>query len=311
MKTKVCILSGGDSVEREVSLRSAHNLLDNINKNKYDAYIKKIEKSDRGDWINSLAEDKPDIILSTLHGGKGENGAVQGLLECMGIPYVGSKVTASALGMNKKVFKELMKYNSIPVAEDIFVKKDEEIELFRQSVENMGYPVIVKPNNGGSSIGISIAEDFEELRLAADIIKDLDDDILIERYIKGKEVTCCVTENENGLDVLPLLEIKTGSRFYDFNEKYNDEQRRVELSTMPDFLQTMIKEIAKKVFNILDCRGYANVEMIVREEQICVIEINTLPGMTKKSPLPKAAEILENGFGTFIERLIEFELHKK
>lgn len=314
MKIKICILMGGSSIERDVSFKSAHKILNNINNgnNNYNVAVIKIsEDESNNNWVKELIEFSPNIVLSALHGGRGENGEIQGLLDCLNIPYVGSKVLSSSICINKYLSKVIMKANCIPVAEDVFVKKGESLIQYEEKINQLGYPVIVKPNNGGSSIGISVANSFEEVEKSIFDIEKYNDDILIEKFIKGREVSCGIVQTKDKLEVLPVLDIMVSDKFYDYNSKYIDDISKVDFSTLPDFLQTMIKEIAKKVFNILNCEGYGVVDMIVHEEQIYVLEVNTLPGFTKNSLIPMEIKGIGMSFEQFLDNLIEYELSKK
>ena len=302
MKKKIGVLSGGKSAEREVSFMSAENILNALDKEKFDVKQYIVPKEKNTDWIKEIVNDPPDLMLNLLHGGDGENGAVQGLLDCMGIRYYGSEVLSSAVCMSKNVSKTLMRAYSIPVAEDIFVKKDRSLEDIE--IEKMGFPVIVKPNCGGSSIGIYVAENYEELKDAFEKIRDMGDDILIEKYIKGNEITCCVIKTDDKLNVLPILDIQTDGKIFGYNEKYDRKNARVRFSELPEFQKTMIKEIAKKTFDILECDDFAAVDMIVKEEQVYVIEVNTIPGLTKNSLLTQAVEVSGTAFKKFINMTV-------
>lgn len=311
MKVKLCILVGGGSCEREVSFRSKENILKAIDENKYDINVIEVPKNKDKAWIRELMDISPDIVLSALHGGEGENGAVQGLLECLDIKYLGSDVLSSALCMDKFVSKAIMKANYIPVAEDVLIKEKEEALKYKEDIREIGFPVVVKPNRGGSSLGISIVNSFDELEEGVKAARKIDTEILVEKYIEGREITCGVIETENGLEVLSVLDITTENRsFYDYSAKYEDEKTKIGFSTLPEFQQTMIKEIAKKAFSVLKCKGYGIVDMIVKEEQVYVIELNTLPGLTQHSLIPKTAEVSGLGFAGFLDRLIKFELER-
>jgi D-alanine-D-alanine ligase len=308
-KTKVVILAGGSSTEREISFQTSEEMYKNLDKNKYDIDIISIPNDSSNQWVIKLINSKPNIVISALHGGDGEDGTVQGLLECLNIKYIGTKVLGSALGMDKYLSKQIMKLNHIPVAEDVFILKNEELCTYEEEVNKLGYPLVVKPNKGGSSIGISIVNDYDALIKAIDIVKALGEDILIERYIQGREVTCGLVEGRNGVEVLTVLDIDSNSTFYDYRAKYEDDTTKIVFSTLPKFLQDMIQEIAKKVFVTLKCRGYARVDMIVKEEQIVVLEINTLPGMTSHSLIPKAIQGKGSSYSEFLNSLIEFEMN--
>ncbi len=308
MKTKIGILSGGNSIEKSISLKSCENILSSLDKDKYDIKVYNVDINSK-DWIESLISNPPDIILSALHGGRGENGSMQGLLHYMGIPFVGSRVLSSSLCMDKNIAKTIMRANHIPVAEDIYIKRNEDISIYKDSLERLGYPLIIKPNRGGSSIGIKICSSFNEIAEGADIIiNKYDDDILIEKYIQGSEIACCVIEGK-GFKKVCVLDISSKGAIFDYNDKY-EKDNTADISHMPKFMQDMISSMAEKVFDCLKCRGYSLVDMIVKEEQIYVLEVNTLPGLTKTSLMPKAAKLLGMTFGEFLDRLIEFELNK-
>ncbi len=305
-KIKLGILSGGNSIEREVSVKSCENLLNSLNKEKYDITLYNVDINKK-DWILSLISNPPDVILNSLHGGRGENGSMQGFLHYLNIPYIGSKVLSSSICMDKKIAKTIMEANHIPTAQDIYVKRNENINVYKENLKRLGYPLIIKPNRGGSSIGIKICKSYEDiLNGAKDIINKYDDDILIEKYIKGREIACCVLENHNSKEVC-ILDISSEDNIFSYEDKY-EKSNSANISNMPEFMQDMIKAMAVKTFDCLKCRGYALVDMIVKEEQIYVLEVNTLPGLTKTSLIPKAANIIGISFGEYLDRLIGFEL---
>jgi D-alanine-D-alanine ligase len=248
---------------------------------------------------------KPDIVLNALHGGKGEDGSIQGLLECMDIPFVGSGVSASALCMDKTLCKTVMKNAGIPVIDSMCVCRGDDTLAAAESAGRLGYPLIVKPNRGGSSIGISVVENAESLKKAIDgIFAEYDDDAIVEKYINGNEVTCAVVLGENGPEVISLLDINKTRGIFDYKAKYEDKEWSGGISSLPSYMQDMINGIAKKAFVLLGCSGYACVDMIIDEEQIYVIEVNTLPGMTEQSLIPNAVKALGTDMGDFLDRLI-------
>lgn len=306
-KIKLSVLMGGASVEREVSFRSAENILKNLSPEKYD--IKAIEvPKDKADtaWVNELIAFSPDFVLSALHGGRGENGAVQGLLQCLNIPYAGSRVLPCALCMNKQMTKDIMDYDHIPVADGEFIPFEDDVDMYEQRLALLEYPLIVKPNRGGSSIGIAIVNDFEQLKEAVnDIREKYEDDVLAEKYIDGKEVTCAVMETEKGIKVMSVLDIKKSRGIYDYDAKYLSKESAVSFTTLPDYMRTMIENIAIKAFRTLKCSGYGCVDMLIKDEQIYVIEINTLPGMTDHSLIPQAVNEMGLTLSEFLDKLIE------
>ncbi|MDO5388415.1 MAG: D-alanine--D-alanine ligase [Clostridia bacterium] len=306
---KLGILAGGSSAEREVSFKSCENLVNTLDKNKYDIHIYSLRSENDKEWIYEIMKDEPDVVVSALHGGLGENGSIQGLLNCINVPYIGSKVLASALCIDKKRAKTVLEANHIQTAADVFIKKGESVGLYGDEIRQIGFPIIVKPNKGGSSIGIEIVTNFEELDNAVkNIEKKYNDDALAEKFIKGKEITCCVFENGGNAEVMAVLEVNKKGEIFDYEDKY---ERGVSsaLSKMPEFMQDMVKTIAAKAFKLLKCNGYACVDMIVMEEQIYVIEVNTLPGLTENSLIPKACQSYGIKFGDFMDMMIGNEIN--
>jgi len=308
-KLKIAVIYGGEA-EREVSIMSSKEILKALDRQKYDVIPIEIPADGDPAWVNELLSAAPDVVLLSLHGGVGEDGSLQGLLECLRIPYVGSKVQGSAIALDKAMSKLIMRARHIPVADDVLIRRGEDFARFRDEVLRLGLPLVVKPNRFGSSIGVSIVRDWEDLERAVAEVKALDDDIMVEKFIQGQEVTCGVIETPDGLEVLTVLDIDAdaGDAFYDYNAKYFNEMTKIEFSSQPAFVQTMIQEIAKDVFRALNCCGYGRVDMIVSEEQVYVLEINTLPGLTSHSLIPKAAKGKGLDFGEFLDRLIEFEV---
>lgn len=303
-KAKVAVLKGGSSAEREVSLMTAEKIMASIDTSKYDAYEIEAEADGGCGWVEELINSRPDFVLIALHGGIGEDGSVQGLLECLGVPYGGSGVLASAVGMDKYISKTIMKANSIPVADDIFLPKDADYRIKLDAMAGMGFPLVVKPNKGGSGIGIAYADNIEELARAIEEAAAHGGDVLVEKFIDGREVTCGVAERNGRLEVMPILDIDMKEGRYDYKARYEDDRSDIGFSSLPDFMQVMIREIAKKTYRALNCSGYARVDMIVSQEQIYVLEINTLPGLTVRSLIPRALEGESGGVTAFIDCII-------
>jgi D-alanine-D-alanine ligase len=317
-RKKVTILAGGSSVEREISLKSAENLVDNLSTEKYIVTVTELP-SDKNNtsWVMDIIKNKPDIVFSALHGGIGENGSVQGLLKCLNIPYIGSKVLSSALCMDKRMSKEVLKANHIQVAEQVFVERFDDFSKYTEQIKNLGFPVIVKPNRGGSSIGIEVVDRIEGAEAATlNIFEKYNDDVVIEKYIEGKEVAVFVIEGIGSLTATPVLDIKKSGEYFDYQEKYFNKENALQ-STIPAFMQDMLVEMAKKAFKALKCSGYCCVDMIVVDERIYVIEVNTLPGITKTSLLPEGVKHINDdcgvklGFDEFLDKMIDFELEKQ
>lgn len=311
-KVRIGILMGGSSAEREISYRSAENIINSLNRDKYDIIRYDIPLGSGGEWIGTLAADKPDIVLNALHGGKGEDGGVQGVLSCLDIPFVGSGVAASALCMDKTLCKTVMASGHIPVIEGITIKRGSSLTAVEESAARIGFPLIVKPNKGGSSLGISVVNNIAELEAAAKkVFTDFNDDALVEKYIDGREVTCAVLQGEDTPEVFSLLDINKTRGIFDYEAKYVDKEWSGGISNLPAYMQDTITGIAKKAFTLLGCHGYACVDMILMQEQVYVIEVNTLPGMTAQSLIPNAVKALGMDLGAFLDELIDYKLRYK
>lgn len=306
MKPKIIILFGGESFEREISLQSSKEVIKHINHKKYDVTPIEVPKEKDSRWIHSLLNISPDVIFNLLHGGNGENGSVSGLLNCLKIPFIGNGVLADAVSMNKNLCKTLLKSVGVPVCEDIFIKKNQNVSDFDEKINELGFPLIVKPNKGGASIGISIAENLIETKNAVNnIIKTYNDSVIIEKFIKGKEVTCVTLRENDSIKIMPVLDVSTDRGFYDYEAKYVNTDSRLEFSTLPFFIRKMIEDIAKKVFTVLECQGICCVDLIVHEEQVYFIEVNTVPGFTPNSTVTRTLKKLDISMESFIDNLIE------
>lgn len=304
-RIKLGILAGGNSAERDVSLKSCSNLINSLDKDKYDIHIYALPGDNSKEWIKEIMDKKPDIVVSALHGGQGENGSIQGLLHCLSIPYVGSGVLSSALCLDKKSAKTVLDANHIQTAADVFIKKGEKVDVYADDIRQLGFPLIVKPNRGGSSIGIEVVENIERLEQAAkNIMGTYGDDVLAEKFINGKEITCCIFECGGAPKVMSVLEVNKKGEIFDYEDKYESGVSSA-LADMPEFMRDMVKMIGIKTFNLLQCKDYACVDMIVMEEQIYVIEVNTLPGLTQNSLIPKACMSYGISFGNFIDDIIK------
>lgn len=305
MKINLMILKGGMSLEREISLKSFENVIKNIDSQRYN--ILDIDVKDIYTLINNIKEFKPHIVLNLMHGGIGEDGTIQALLSSIGVKYVGSKALSSGICMDKNLSKTILKANNIPIIDYVYIKKDENPYLYKNEIDELIYPVIVKPNKGGSSIGIKVGKNIDEVFNIIEDIKALNDDILIEKFINGKEAICSLIQNKDGIRIMSILDINPKSDIFDYSAKY-DEDTNIYFSKLPKFLQTMIEEVAKKTFNVLNCEGYANIDFIIKDDDIYVLEVNTIPGLTNKSLLPKAINLSKDTLKDFLNEIIDFAI---
>ena len=299
---KVGIIMGGISSEREVSLASGESIFNHIDKEKYE--VSKIIINNKRDILEKVKG--LDFALLALHGKFGEDGTVQAFLDIMDIPYSGCGALSSSLCMDKNLSKKVLKAENIRTAKWITVKSIEEIDY--DKIKEIGYPVFVKPNNGGSSVATFKVYKKEDIKNA--VIEGLkyDEDVIIESFVKGREITCPIFNGE----LFPILEIKSKADFYDYKQKYaanGAEHLPVQLEKS---LYDEVKEMALKTFEVLKCEVYARVDMIISEEGVpYILEVNTLPGMTATSLFPQSAESIGISYSKFIDLIIETSLNKK
>lgn len=299
---KVGIIMGGISSEREVSLASGESIFNHIDKEKYE--VIKIIINNKRDILEKVTG--LDFALLALHGKFGEDGTVQAFLDIMDIPYSGCGALSSSLCMDKNLSKKVLKAENIRTAKWITVKSIEEIDY--EKIEEIGYPVFVKPNNGGSSVATFKVYKKEDIKDAVMEGLKYDEEVIIESFVKGREITCPIFNGE----LFPILEIKSKADFYDYKQKYaanGAEHLPVQLEKS---LYDEVKEMALKTFEVLKCEVYARVDMIISEEGVpYILEVNTLPGMTATSLFPQSAESIGIAYSKFIDLIIETSLNKK
>ncbi|MEK7061318.1 MAG: D-alanine--D-alanine ligase [Patescibacteria group bacterium] len=292
-KLRVAVLMGGRSPEYEISLISGKEVLANLPK-KYIGIPIVIPKNGNK-WLNNLLEAKADICFIAMHGPFGEDGKIQGMLDTLGIKYTGSGVAASAIGIDKILFRKIMK------AEDILMPKD-----------TTKLPCFIKPHNQGSSIGASIVRNKTELARAIKIARRYSDKILIEEYLVGKELTCAVLGNNNPTP-LPVIEIvpKKGE-FFDYESKYSESGAdEIVPARISKKLTKIVQELSIKVHQIIGAKGFSRVDFILKENKYPVIlEINTIPGLTPMSLLPKAAKAYGLSYSELLDRIIKYSVYE-
>jgi len=335
-KIRVAVVMGGQSPEREVSLCSGLNIIDNINRQKYDMLAVEIDKDGRwlarrrhstirlkdesvpvslergklesvshhSDTINIGASC--DIAFIALHGPYGEDGTIQGLFEMIGLPYTGSGVMASSIAMNKLISKKIFKYENIPTPEFVYFNKDvarDDNELM-QSVSSLGLPLVVKPVEQGSSIGVSIVNNVTKLFESIDEARKYGDDFIVEEYIDGREIQVGILGNSK-LITLPPIEIISKKEFFDYEAKYDPSLATeiVPADITPD-QRNLLNTLAIRAFEAIGCRGFARVDMFLKGNLAYVSELNTIPGLTKESLFPKEARACGINFTDLIDRII-------
>jgi D-alanine-D-alanine ligase len=352
-KLNIGILCGGKSAEHEVSLQSAKNIFEAIDREKFNPVLIGIDKN--GKWLYSahtraadfienadspvkisikpdsaeaqlnaksegflrIPEDPShsvqlDVIFPILHGPFGEDGTVQGLLKLADIPFVGSGVLGSAVGMDKDVMKRLLKDSGIPIGKFIVLRDWETIPPFSEIRAALGTPVFIKPANMGSSVGVSKAGNEEDFRTAVNEAFKYDVKIILEENIPGREIECSVLGNENPKASVPG-EVKATRDFYSYEAKYVDPDGAIlEIpANLPEEKIREIQALAIKTFQVLECQGLSRVDFFLKEDgAVLVNEINTMPGFTKISMYPKLWENSGISYTELITQLIEFAVER-
>ena len=316
MKIRVGVIRGGRSGEHEVSLRSAESILKAIDRNKYD--VVPITIAHDGSWKPFTLSPDPtvqrpvDVVFPILHGTYGEDGTVQGLFELANIPYVGAGVLGSSVGMDKDVMKRILRDAGLPIVAYWSLLKSELHTFLQAQMNELPYPVFVKPANLGSSVGITKAHAPEELPGALQTAAEYDRKIVVEQGIDTREIELSVLGNDDPIASVPG-EILPSREFYDYEAKYVDEDSRL-LIPAPLTLE-QVKEaqrMAIAAFKVLECSGMARVDLFLERPtgKFYVNEINTLPGFTSISMYPKLWEASGIPYSELIDRLITLAIER-
>ncbi|MBY0756632.1 D-alanine--D-alanine ligase [Clostridium sardiniense] len=301
---KIGVIMGGISSEREISLKSGESILENIDTKKYDVVKIVIDKKD--DIVNKVRDEKIDFALLALHGQFGEDGTVQSVLQSLEIPYSGCGPLSSAACMDKDMSKNLLKASGIRTAPWINLRDVSELNF--DDIEKLGYPVVIKPTHGGSSVATFIIKDRSEVLNAVEEGFKWDNEVMIEKFIKGEEITCPILGNE----MYPIVAIKPNAEFFDYAAKYNDGGSDEFVIELERDLHKEVEEMALATYRALKCSVYARVDMIVTEDKVpYILEVNTLPGMTKNSLFPKSAAGKNMTYSELLDKIIEESLKEK
>lgn len=297
---KIAVIMGGISSEREVSLNSGNEVYNNLNRDKYD--VVKIIIDDKKDVFTKITDDI-DFALLALHGKFGEDGCVQHILETMDIPYSGCGSLCSGMCMDKNVTKKMLRDSNLPTAPWTVVKSIEEIDY--DIIDNMGYPVFIKPNSGGSSVATFFIKHKDDVENAVREGLKVDEFVMIEKYISGGEFTSFVLSGE----VFPTISIKSDSEFFDYESKYSLENGATEeVVYLKDDLQQKLNTISKECWKIFNCKAYVRIDVIIDGDDIYVLELNTLPGMTKTSLIPRSAAARGMSYSELLDKIIEYSM---
>ena len=342
-KIKLGVIYGGMSTENEVSVISANSIIRNLDKDKYEIFPIYIDKN--GNWFKYQVESNSqvkesinenlqidniieylkqlDIIFPVLHGLYGEDGTIQGLFELIKVPYVGCKVLASSVGMDKAYAKIIFEKAGIKQTKYYYIKKyndkyiyvdkqfNEEIldikQISKKIEENLKYPMFIKPSNSGSSVGINKARNIEELEKNIEYASKFDNKIIIEQAIIGQEVECAVLGNEEVIASV-VGEIKSAEEFYSYDAKYNNKESKTYIpANISKEKSEEIRECAKKAFKAIDGKGLSRVDFFIEDktQQVYINEINTMPGFTSISMYPKLFENSGIKYKELLDKIIE------
>ena len=310
MKPKVAVLMGGRSLERSVSLKSGQRVERALKERGYRVIALDVDDA----LVPSLLSEKPDLVYIALHGKYGEDGTIQELLEIMEIPYTGPGPLASIIGFNKVLSKELFQDQGIPTPKYFTLSTPtiEEMgarELLKAIGDRLGYPLVVKPAEQGSALGLTIVREPSRLAEALVSAFNYDDRVLIEEYVKGTEVAVSVLGNEDA-ETLPPVEIVPSSGLYDFDSRYTPGKAEYYVpARLREEVDSEVRRIALETHRLLRCKDISRVDMIIGEDDVpYVLELNISPGMTETSLLPLAAEAAGMDFADLVERLVKVAL---
>ncbi len=305
---KVLVLMGGISTEREVSLKSGAAVAKALEEAGYTVETLDIKP----DNIAKISEIKPDVAYLALHGKGGEDGCIQGLLEWMGIPYTGPGLAASAICMDKTLTKKILLQGNIPTPKSVEYKREDCADVKKVAAELMnalGLPMVIKAPCQGSSIGVVIVREEGHISDAITEVLKYDDSLLAEQFVAGTEVSVPVIGNDNP-EVLPIIEITASNEFYDYQSKYTPGMsQHIIPARISKTAEERIRHYAAEAYKKTGCRGISRVDFMIDEnDNVYVIEINTIPGMTETSLVPDSARYVGISFSQLVDRIVKLAI---
>jgi D-alanine-D-alanine ligase len=325
-KLNIAILAGGNSSEANISLKSAAQISGWIDADKYNAYTIFIKGTrwelkhpelgeieiDKNDFSATVKGTKLkfDCALIAIHGTPGENGLLQGYLEMMNIPYTTGSVMNSSFTFHKYYCKELVKETGVNLAKGINLKRGQKFDT-DNIIKTLGLPIFVKPNESGSSYGVSKVKFAEDLLPAIENAFKEDRTIILEEFIGGREFTCGVFKSDNKEIVMPVTEIISMNEFFDYEAKYQNKSKEVTPAEISETLTKQIQEFSSKIYDRLDCRGIVRVDYIVDNDNIYFLEINTVPGMSEASIIPQQIKAMGGNLRNMFTLVIEDAVSRK
>lgn len=322
MIRRIALITGGYSGESVISYKSAATMQNNIDAAKWDCYLIDIHPDgwfyispvgekifvDKNDFSISLNGQHItfDAVLVGLHGTPGEDGKLQGYFDCLGIPYTSCDAATSALTFNKRYTVAVAAFAGINVAKSVHLFKNDGLDA-TAILNQLSLPVFVKPNNGGSSIGMSKVNNAEDMHTALQKAFDEDEQVLVEEFIKGREFTIGVFKTQGEIITLPMTEIITKNDFFDFEAKYEGKSEEVTPALTTEKISTQIKEAAEKIYKVFNCKGVVRIDFIYEEAKQLpyMLEINTVPGQSAASIIPQQVAAMRSTLKEFYSLLLE------
>jgi D-alanine-D-alanine ligase len=326
MKKKVALVTGGLSGEAQISYKSAITVNSNLDRNKFEVYQIDInpsgwwytpengapQKVNRDDFSITDGGSKInfDVVLLCIHGTPGEDGKLQGYFDMLGLPYTSCDAATSALTFNKRYTVAVAAFGGISVANSMHLFKHTPVSP-ENILSKLQLPVFVKPNNGGSSIGMSKVTTADALAPALEKAFREDTQVLVEEFISGREFTIGVFKTKGALQVLPITEIETSNEFFDFEAKYQGKSVETTPALISETMQSQLEAAAKRVYEVLNCRGVVRVDFIYNEEKGLpyMLEVNTVPGQSAASVIPQQVKAMGMSLQEFYTSIVEESLN--
>jgi len=305
MKKKIAIIAGGDSPEYEISIKSANQIIKALDKKLFEPWLiiinnnkwvlldnkdeYPINRDDFSCWKNNLKINF-DCAFMAIHGTPGEDGKLQAYFDMINIPYTSSGFLSSALTFSKYNCNHFLKQFGITSPDSFLIRKSQDYNL-KEIARKLGFPIIVKPNNSGSSVGIGKARDFEEFKASINNSFEEDNEIIIEEFIKGRELTCGLIKTKNKEIVFPITEILCKTDLFDYEAKYTVGMAEEETpANIPLELSLECQELSSRIYDILNCKSVVRIDYIYSNGKLYFLEINTVPGMSENSIIPKQSQ---------------------
>lgn len=326
MKKKVALVTGGLSGEAQISYKSAITVNSNLDRNKFEVY--QIDINPSGWWYTPENEAPQkvnrddfsitdggvkinfDVVLLCIHGTPGEDGKLQGYFDMLELPYTSCDAATSALTFNKRYTVAVAAFGGISVANSMHLFKHTPVSP-ENILSKLQLPVFVKPNNGGSSIGMSKVTSADALAPALEKAFKEDTQVLVEEFISGREFTIGVFKTKGALQVLPITEIETSNEFFDFEAKYQGKSVETTPALISETMQSQLEAAAKRVYEVLNCRGVVRVDFIYNEEKGLpnMLEVNTVPGQSAASVIPQQVKAMGMSLQEFYTSIVEESLN--